>query len=234
MKIIGIITRIISLQAFPVPVTHTWSLREGTTADGREKISGGGDYHYNDNVADGRMMMMKMVTIVIMLRMLFQIGMQGGAEARRCSCLEERGEVNVIIIIIIIIIITIIITIVIIIHHHGVIVTKFVAAAEKIRNKFCFSLLSHNLPIRIANHNHHNYLFYYKMNIMNLNPNTRVMSVGKLLVRRDGKGGKVLKKLFVSLVKSFESYVGKILAGLGSGGSGIQWVWSLVGPGVQM
>ena len=45
------------------------------------------------------------------------------------------------------------------------IVTKFVAAAEKIRNKFCFSLLSHNLPIRIANHNHHNYLFYYKMNI---------------------------------------------------------------------
>ena len=72
------------------------------------------------------------------------------------------------------------------------------------------------------------------MNIMNLNPNTRVMSVGKLLVRRDGKGGKVLKKLVVSLVKSFESYVGKILAGLGSGGSGIQWVWSLVGPGVQM
>ena len=110
MKIIGIITRIISLQAFPVPVTHTWSLREGTTADGREKISGGGDYHYNDNVADDRMMM---VTIVIMLRMLFQIGMQGGAEARRCSCLEERGEVNVIIIIIII---TIIITIVIIIR----------------------------------------------------------------------------------------------------------------------
>ena len=97
MKIIGIITRIISLQAFPVPVTHTWSLREGTTADGREKISGGGDYHYNDNVADDRMMMMKMVTIVIMLRMLFQIGMQGGAEARRCSCLEERGEVNFII-----------------------------------------------------------------------------------------------------------------------------------------
>ena len=113
MKIIGIITRIISLQAFPVPVTHTWSLREGTTADGREKISGGGDYHYNDNVADGRMMMMKMVTIVIMLRMLFQIGMQGGAEARRCSCLEERGEVNFIIIITII---TIIITIVIIIR----------------------------------------------------------------------------------------------------------------------
>ena len=93
------------------------------------------------------------------------------------------------------------------------IVTKFVAAAEKIRNKFCFSLLSHNLPIRIANHNHHNYLFYYKMNIMNLNPNTRVMSVGKLLVRRDGKGGKVLKKLFVSLVKSFDS------VGLESGGS---------------
>ena len=49
MKIIGIITRIISLQAFPVPVTHTWSLREGTTADGREKISGDLDRDHGDD-----------------------------------------------------------------------------------------------------------------------------------------------------------------------------------------
>ena len=38
--------------------------------------------------------MMMMAIVMMVMRTLFQIRVQGGAETRRCSCLEERGEVS--------------------------------------------------------------------------------------------------------------------------------------------
>ena len=38
--------------------------------------------------------MMRRRRILLMSKFSFQIRVQGGAETRRCSCLEERGEVS--------------------------------------------------------------------------------------------------------------------------------------------
>ena len=82
------------------------------------------------------------------MRMLFQIRVQGGAETRRSSCLEERGKVNL---------------------------SSLVSSSSSSSTLWL-------KPSSLSSSSWSKKPEHYKCR------QTRVMSVGKLLVRRDGKG----------------------------------------------